>query len=265
MMRNLQGLNVRLKATILSALRRFPAGRLSYRSRRGLIPRVNATGTRHEQNRLLQAIAADFAQTYDWTGRKEAAEHVIRALSAVPREQFVPDNEVRYAYDNRALSIGMGQTISQPFIVALMTELLDLSPADTVLEIGTGSGYQTAILAELVSHVYSIETIPTLAVDAGRRLIDLGYKNVTIRAGNGWLGWPEAAPFEGIIVTAAPAKIPPELVQQLATDGRLVIPVGPRNAAQMLYRCVKTRDGTLQQKACLPVAFVPMIAETESQ
>jgi len=215
------------------------------------------------QRRLFAEITDDFAQTCDWTGRKEPTARVMTALSIVPRDRFVPDGEARYAFANRALSIGLGQTISQPFIVALMTELLDLQPSDKVLEIGTGSGYQTAVLAELVNHVYSIETIPKLAEEADRRLIDLGYKNVTIRTGNGWLGWPQAAPFDGIIVTAAPDTIPQPFVRQLSAGGRLVIPVGPQNANQMLYRCVKSGDGILHEKRCLPVAFVPMVAGTE--
>jgi protein-L-isoaspartate(D-aspartate) O-methyltransferase len=163
------------------------------------------------------------------------------------------------AYDNRPLSIGFGQTISQPYIVAVMTDLLDLAPEDRVLEIGTGSGYQTAVLAHLARKVYSIELVPELAATAADLLARLGCNNVQMRQGDGYAGWPQAAPFDAIIVTAAPPDIPPALVDQLHIGGRLVIPIGEPGETQFLYRCVKRPDGTLERSCMLPVAFVPML------
>jgi protein-L-isoaspartate(D-aspartate) O-methyltransferase len=177
----------------------------------------------------------------------------------VPRHLFVPRGERDYAYINRPLAIGYGQTISQPFIVAVMTDLLDLAPSDRVLEIGTGCGYQTAVLAKLAGHVYSIEVVAELAAEAARRLRELGYANVTCRHGDGYGGWPEQVPFDAIIVTAAPPRIPDALVAQLKTGGRLVIPLGLAHDTQMLCRCVKTDDGSLFREDKLPVAFVPMV------
>ncbi len=151
---------------------------------------------------------------------------VLEAMRSVERHRFVPPDAVDLAYTDQPLPIGHGQTISQPYIVALMTELLDPQPSDTVLEIGTGSGYQAAVLATLVSHVYTIEIIPALADEAARRLEELGYHNVTVRCADGYRGWPEHAPFDGIIVTAAPPTIPRPLLDQLAPGARLVVPVG---------------------------------------
>jgi protein-L-isoaspartate(D-aspartate) O-methyltransferase len=183
----------------------------------------------------------------------------MRAIARVPRHEFVPLLERPFAYDNRPLAIGHGQTISQPYIVAIMSDLLDLTPADTVLEIGTGCGYQAAVLAELAGRVVTLELVPDLAEQARRRLARLGYGNVDVHHGDGFRGCPEEAPFDAIIVTAAPAVLPPALPEQLKVGGRLVIPIGPRGDAQMLYRCVKQADGTLLKEPKLPVAFVPMV------
>jgi protein-L-isoaspartate(D-aspartate) O-methyltransferase len=178
----------------------------------------------------------------------------------VPRHAYVHEDDEVVAYLNRPLPIGHGQTISQPFIVALMTDLLDLEPRDRVLEIGTGSGYQTAVLAELAERVYSIEAVPELATRARLRLEAAGYRNIEIRAGDGRLGWPEAAPFDAILVTAAAKEIPPALIEQLKPGGRLVIPVGPVAGPQTLYRGVRERGGRFVCARLLPVAFVPLVA-----
>lgn len=183
----------------------------------------------------------------------------MRALADVPRHLFVPENMREAAYDNRPLPIGFGQTISQPFIVAVMTDLLDLAPADRVLEIGTGSGYQTAVLARLAGTVYSIELVSELAAAASKILARLGCDNVRMRQGDGYAGWPEEAPFDAVIVTAAPPEIPPALVDQLRVGGRLVVPIGEVGETQYLYRCLKRPDGTLEKSCMLPVAFVPML------
>jgi protein-L-isoaspartate(D-aspartate) O-methyltransferase len=212
---------------------------------------------------LLLTIASEVAETESWTGRAALADRVIQAVAKVPRHAFVPERDRASAYDNRPLGIGHGQTISQPFIVAVMTDLLDLGPADRVLEIGTGCGYQTAMLAELAAQVFSLEVVPELARAARDRLARLGYGNVDVRTGDGFRGLPEAAPFDAVIVTAAPVGFPPALAEQLAVGGRLVIPVGPRGETQMLYRCVRQPDGTLLKERKLPVAFVPMVEGSE--
>lgn len=209
--------------------------------------------------RLLDEIAAEAMATESWIGRKRYADAVMAALATVRRDGFVPRAEWLFAYDNRPLGIGHGQTISQPYIVAVMTDLLDLTRGDRVLEIGTGCGYQAAVLSLVAARVYTLEIVPKLAAAARRRLRRMGYDNVETRVGDGWQGWPEAAPFDGIIVTAAPTEVPAELVRQLKPGGRLVIPIGPRYDTQTLYRCVKRPDGTLAMEQKLPVAFVPMI------
>ena len=212
-----------------------------------------------ERQSLLATVAAETRDTADLTGRGQLSPRVMAAMAKVPRHLFVPRAEIDYAYDNRPLSIGYGQTISQPYIVAVMSDLLDLGPADKVLEIGTGCGYQTAVLAELAGHVFSIELVEALAAHAARRLQSLGYDNVSLRCGDGYAGWPEKAPFDAIIVTAAPERIPDALVDQLKPRGRLVIPVGVAHNTQSLLRCVKEDDGRLRRENKLPVAFVPMV------
>jgi len=182
-------------------------------------------------------------------------ERVLRAMDKVPRHLFVPEDVRAHAYDDRPLPIGEGQTISQPYIVAFMTEALDLKPEHRVLEIGTGSGYQAAILAELVREVYTMEIVEPLARSAGKTVETLGYTNIHVQAGNGYAGWPEHAPFDRIIVTAAPEEVPPALVDQLKVGGVLAIPVG--TSAQELRILRRTTEG-LETLKTLPVRFVPM-------
>ena len=188
---------------------------------------------------------------------------VLAALEAVPRHLFVPAGERGKAYADHPLPIGGGQTISQPYMVALMTSLLDLRPGARVLEIGTGSGYQAAILSRLAGEVYTIEILPPLAERARHTLADLGCRNVHLRTGDGFQGWPEAAPFDGIIVTAAPPTVPEPLLQQLKVGGRLVIPVGDRDAIQNLQVLTKRADGGFDRSSVMPVRFVPMTGEAQ--
>ena len=183
---------------------------------------------------------------------------VLGAMCRVPRHVFVPEPLRREAYDDHPLPIGHGQTISQPSLVALMTEMLSLTSRSRVLEIGTGSGYQAAVLAEVAGEVYSIEIVRPLAESAARALRRAGYERVRLRIGDGWQGWPEAAPFDAIIVTCAPEDVPAPLVSQLREGGRLCIPVGPAGATQELLLLVKRADGTLARQSSLPVRFVPM-------
>ena len=211
------------------------------------------------QRRLLAEIANEAAETQSWTGRAAFSDRVMQAIARVPRHEFVPVPERPFAYENRPLAIDHGQTISQPYIVAVMTDLLDLEPTDKVLEIGTGCGYQAAVLAELAARVVSLEVVPELAERARSRLARLGYDNVEAMIGDGFHGCPQEAPFDAIIATAAPNALPPALAEQLAVGGRLVIPIGPRGDTQMLYRCVKQADGTLYEERKLRVAFVPML------
>lgn len=211
------------------------------------------------RRRMVDEVAQEYAETAACTGRQAMSPRVRAALAAVPRHLFLPDDRRDMAYVNRAMPIGHGQTISQPFIVALMTDLLDVEPHHRVLEIGTGSAYQAAILSRLAGRVYSIEAIAELAEEARRRLAELGCGNVQVRHGDGWLGWPEEAPFDRIIVTAAPDIVPPRLAEQLAPGGRMVLPIGPVGLAQSLYVCEKSPDGRLRGRDTLPVAFVPMV------
>jgi len=185
--------------------------------------------------------------------------HVLASMAKVPREEFVPPNSRAASYEDGPLQIGYGQTISQPYIVAFMTEQLHPKPSDRVLEIGTGSGYQAAILAELVAEVYTIEIAEPLARNAEATLVRLGYKNVRMKVGDGYKGWPENAPFDAIIVTCAPDRVPRPLTDQLKEGGRMVIPVGGR-FAQELYLLEK-RNGQLKESVTLPVRFVPMAGE----
>ncbi len=186
---------------------------------------------------------------------------VLDAMRKVPRHLFVEPAERAHAYEDHPLPIGGSQTISQPYIVALMTELLGLPARARVLEIGTGSGYQSAVLSQIAAEVYSIEILPDLAQAASTKLKDLGYLNVTVREGDGYRGWPEHAPYDGIIVTAAPEKIPEPLVGQLAVGGRMVIPVG--GFFQELKVFTREKDGRVTEKDIIPVRFVPMTGEIE--
>jgi protein-L-isoaspartate(D-aspartate) O-methyltransferase len=186
---------------------------------------------------------------------------VLAAMREIPRHRFVPAADTAHAYEDHPLPIGGNQTISQPYIVALMTELADLTPNEKVLEIGTGSGYQSAVLSRLAGEVYSVEIVPELARASDERLRQLGYKNVTVREGDGYRGWPEHAPFDAILVTAAPDRIPQPLLDQLAPGGRMVIPVG--SFFQELKVLSKDKNGKITEKDILPVRFVPMTGEIE--
>ena len=189
------------------------------------------------------------------------SKDVLDALGTVPRHRLVPTRELPFAYENRPLPIGYGQTISQPYIVALMTELIRPDKDDVVLEVGTGSGYQAAVLAELVDHVYTIEIIEPLADQARERLGELGYDNVTVKLGDGYFGWQEHAPFDAIVVTAAASHVPPPLIEQLKPGGYMIIPVGGRWMVQQLLLIEKTEDGEIITRQQGAVRFVPLTGE----
>lgn len=210
-----------------------------------------------ERHAMVRVVEDDVAATTQHTGVDTLEPRVRDALLVVPRHLFVPERLRASAYDNRPLPIGEGQTISQPYIVAMMTQLAGVDEGARVLEIGTGSGYQAAVLAEIADHVYTIEIIDALAERAAATLGSLGYENVSVRAGDGYLGWPEHAPFDAIVVTAAPATVPQPLIEQLAVGGRLVIPVGPEGRTQSLRVLQKDGDGKIVTRDVLPVRFVP--------
>lgn len=212
-----------------------------------------------EDYAALRANLVEEVRTYaGYAGDAPFSDEVLAVLGRVERHLFVPPEQARYAYENRPLPIGHGQTISQPYIVALMTDLLELDEKDVVLEVGTGSGYQAAVLAELVDHVYSIEIVEALAVSARERLARLGYDNVTTKLGDGYYGWEEHAPFDSIIVTAAASHVPPPLIEQLKPGGRMVIPVGGRFMTQLLLLLEKGDDGEVVTRQIGAVRFVPL-------
>lgn len=213
---------------------------------------------RPDSVQMLREIEEEVRYTRTLIGRDALAPQVMAAMAAVPRHRFVPADEQAFAYVNGPLPIGWGQTISQPYIVALMTDLLGCGAGDRVLEVGTGSGYQAAVLSRLVDQVYSLEIVPQLAAAAAERLLNLGYANVTVRLGDGHRGWPEQAPFDGILVTAAAPAIPPALIEQLRPGARLVIPVGQAYGHQELVTLDKAADGALSLSKVLDVAFVPL-------
>ena len=217
---------------------------------------------KHKQ--MLEVVEREAKLTVSYTGREKFNQRVMDAMAEVVRENFVSSQYLPFAYDNGPLPIGYGQTISQPYIVALMTDLLDLTEESIVLEIGTGSGYQAAVLSLLAKQVYSIERVKELSELARERLKDLGYDNIEIRNQDGYTGWQEKAPFDGIIVTAAASHIPPALIEQLKPGGRMVIPVGLPHSYQELMLLVKDEDGTTQTESLLGVAFVPLITDEES-
>ena len=208
---------------------------------------------------MLDAIESEVALTSNLIGKKKLGAKVMAAISNTPREKFIPPSYVNSAYDNRPLPIGYDQTISQPYIVALMTDLLALEAADVVLEIGTGSGYQAAILSQLCKQVYTIEYVSELAEMAKARLKKLAYNNIEVRKGNGYDGWSEHAPYDAIIVTAAAPQIPEQLIEQLKPGGRMVIPVGHPYTYQELMLVKKDNFGKIKTKEVLGVLFVPFV------
>jgi protein-L-isoaspartate(D-aspartate) O-methyltransferase len=213
-----------------------------------------------ERAALVAEIVRDIAASRP-AGKAALDPRVVQALSQVPRHRFVPEGLQGMAYQDTPLPIGNGQTISQPYIVALMTELADIDAAEVVLEIGTGSGYQAAVLAEIAREVYTIEIIAPLGQHATEVLKELGYDNVYVRIGDGYAGWPEKAPFDAILVTAAPEVVPPALVEQLKVGGRLVIPVGAEYATQTLRVLEKLSSGELTTTDVIPVRFVPFLRD----
>ena len=212
---------------------------------------------------MMRAVDADVARSPEVLGRPRLSPEIHAAMLEVPRHEFVPEEMRRWAHDNRPLPIGHGQTISQPTIVAMMSDLLAVGPGDTVLEVGTGSGYQAAVLSEICAHVHTIEIVPELAHTARKQLAALGYENVTVYEGDGYKGVPEHAPYAGIIVTAAPDHVPPDLLDQLAPGGRLVIPVGHQGRVQELTVLEKSADGRVTRHEVLPVRFVPLTREPD--
>jgi protein-L-isoaspartate(D-aspartate) O-methyltransferase len=213
---------------------------------------------RRERAALVEEIRNDVRSTYVYTGIRRLDERVLEVIGTVPRHEFVPESHRRSAYENRPLPIGHGQTISQPYIVALMTDVLEPEAGKVMLEVGTGSGYQAAVLADLVESVYTVEIIEPLARSASARLERLGYDNVEVRHGDGYYGWPEHAPFDGIIVTAVGSRIPPPLIEQLKPGGIMILPVGGRFTAQHLVLVTKDAEGAITTREILPVSFVPL-------
>lgn len=211
-----------------------------------------------QRQAMLNAVRQSVAESASYTGIATLDDDVLAALGAVPREEFVPASQRRHAYLNIPLPIAAGQTISQPLIVALMTQMLDPQPTDIMLEVGTGSGYQAAVLSKLVKHVYSVEIVPELAAGAGEVLKQLHYDNVTVRAGDGYAGWEEHAPFDGIIVTAAAPEIPPPLLAQLKPGAKLVMPLGQPYGEQELLVIEVDSKGKASKRSVLPVRFVPL-------
>lgn len=213
---------------------------------------------------LAAAPATDVARARmvdrDLRQRDITDEHVLRAMGTVPRHEFVPADQRPYAYEDRPLPIGHDQTISQPYVVARMTQLADVDPGEKALEVGTGSGYQAAVLAEVGAEVYTIEIVAPLAEEARRTLERTGYARVRTRTGDGYQGWPEEAPFDAILVTAAPDHVPDPLLRQLVVGGHLVLPVGPAGGVQELVRITRTPTGYERQPG-IPVRFVPMTGE----
>jgi len=208
--------------------------------------------------RMVEEVAAMAKLLGSATAGDAIDPAVIAAIGKVPRHEFVPEGQKRNAYENRPLPIGHGQTISQPYIVAIMTDLARPKPGDVVLEIGTGSGYQAAVMAHLVKAVYTIEIIEPLGLQAAQRLKTMGYTNVEVRVGDGYHGWAEHAPYDAILVTAAASHIPPPLIRQLKPGGRMVIPVGASFMVQQLMLVQKNLDGTISSRQILPVNFVPL-------
>ena len=207
---------------------------------------------------MIADIEREVQLTRSYIGIDAFSSRVMAVMATIPRDQFVPESSRGYAFANGPLAIGYGQTISQPYIVALMTHFMDLDPSMKVLEIGTGSGYQTAVLASLCAKVYSMELIEALSLSASERLQQMGYTNIETRVGNGYHGWPEYAPYDAIMVTAAATHIPDALIEQLKPGGRLVIPVGQPYSSQQLLLVEKDEDKQIKTRYLLAVAFVPL-------
>jgi len=218
-----------------------------------------------QRKRMVEEIAGIARDTGAETGRAVFSERVMAAMAKVPRHEFVPAGQRAHAYANRPLPIGQGQTISQPYIVALMTELMDIKSGDRVLEVGTGSGYQAAVLGELAGAVYTVEIVEPLGGEAAERLKRLDYRNVTTRIGDGYKGWPEQAQFDSIMVTAAPRQVPQTLIDQLRPGGKLVVPVGGQSSSQSLLLIEKQADGKVTQRNVLAVRFVPLTDKSGKQ
>src|SRR5262245_43088954 len=212
-----------------------------------------------QRARMVAEVEAMYAETRSETGLAAMSPAVRKAMGTVERHRLVPPGEISRAYRNHPLPIGSGQTISQPYIVAISADLLNPKAEHVVLEVGTGSGYQAAVLAEIVSKVYSIEIIPELGNAARQRLEALGYRNIEVRIGDGYAGWPQKAPFDGIVVTAAAPHVPQALLDQLKPGGRMVIPVGEDGGMQYLKVLTKRADGGTDEKRVLPVRFVPLV------
>lgn len=217
-----------------------------------------------ERRRLLAEVAREVAETARYIGRDRLDPATVAAMMAAPRHEFVPEHLRSHAYENRPLPIGQDQTISQPYIVAIMTDMLRLTPKSRVLEVGTGCGYQAAVLAEIAARVVTLERVGALADAARARLTQLGYENVTVLHADGGKGWPAEAPYDAIIVTAAARKMPPSLLEQLRPGGRMAIPVGQRGWTQSLILAEKAADGTVRESCRLPVAFVPLLDDIRS-
>jgi len=214
---------------------------------------------------MVNVIQKEVESTRGYLGRDRLKQSVIDAIAKVERHRFVPDDRIQYAYENRPLPIGHGQTISQPYIVAIMTDLLDINASDRVLEIGTGSGYQAAILAEIAKEVYTVEVIRELGIQAAKRLKKLGYDTIKTRISDGYYGWKEYAPYDAIIVTAASGSIPPPLLQQLKAGGKMLIPVGALSRVQQLILISKDQNGTISTRQILPVRFVPLTGKHKAK
>ena len=211
-----------------------------------------------ERTNMVRVVAVQVQLTSSITGIKALDPAVIEALAKVPRHAFLPEELIPFAYADQPLPLGFGQNISQPFIIGLMTQLLDLRRGDIVLETGTGAGYQAAVLAELADQVFSVEVVDELAAEAGAKLGRLGYKNVRTRAGDGYFGWPENGPYDAILLKEAVDHVPPPLLKQLKPGGRMVLPLGPLNGPQYLTLVRKRPDGTATEARVLEVRFAPL-------
>jgi len=242
-------------------LRAFQAIRIGLSLLLVLTQAVAADEYAEARQRLVGMIEEDVLRTSLYIDREALDPRVMMAMGKVPRHEFVPPEQRRHAYANRPLPIGYGQTISQPYIVALMSDLVKPKPGDRILELGTGSGYQAAMLAELAGQVYSMEIVEPLGKQAAARLSALGYENVAVRIGDGYYGWEEHAPFDAIVVTAAASHVPPPLVAQLKPGGLMVIPIGSRFLTQQLVLIEKQPGGELVTRQILPVKFVPLTGD----